>query len=285
MGKAHISFRQRGGSPAFVALLGFMATLAACQSPPAPNPLAASSRLGPLLESWERAKRQDGACEQRHPTDTPIVDCEKISLAIERLALEFPRNADVLLAAAATTFDRHRNEDALKTLDVLRNIQPIHPDAAVLRARIAIEEGNLRFAHRLLEEQRELTPDHSGLWELLSAVAYLQREYTTADDHLEIAERLGAPAWRIAYHRGLVAESTNRLAHAEAAYAACLGVAPDFAPARSRLRALAVRRPGRTHSDQMTREPSDPRTDEHQAPANHAPRHELAGGETNPIVR
>ncbi|MFK7895270.1 MAG: tetratricopeptide repeat protein [Myxococcota bacterium] len=241
------AFQPRSRKRALVVLLLCTTALAACQTPtrPAPNPHSARSRLGPLLESWERAKRQDGGCEQRRPQETPHVDCDKISLAIERLAVEFPRDADVLLAAAAATFDRHKNEDALKTLDVLRSIQPIHPDAAVLRARIAIDEGNLRFAHRLLEEQRELTPDHSGLWELLAAVAYLEEEYAQADRGLDIAARLGAPPWRIAYHRGLVAESTLRLKQAEAEYATCLRAEPDFAPARSRLRALAVRNPGR----------------------------------------
>ena len=227
-------------SAAAVGMLACAALLGACLSTPKPNPLAARTRLEPLLEAWNRAQIEDGGCEQRKATETPLTDCEALSRGIARLAVEFPRDPEVLLALAVIEFERGRKEDALKTLDVLRSLEPIHPEAAILRARIAIEEGNLRFARRLLEEQSELKPDHAGLWELLASVAYLEGEYGDADRSLEIASRLGAPAWRVAYHRGLVAEASGRLDRAARAYAACLEASPDFAPAQSRLRGLAV---------------------------------------------
>ncbi|MEM9175883.1 MAG: hypothetical protein AAGC67_11670 [Myxococcota bacterium] len=214
--------------------------VAACQSPPPPNPNAARSRLEPLLEAWDRARAEDGGCEQRRPTETPILDCEAVSQQIARLAVEFPRDPEILLAAATVRYEGGRKEDALKTLDVLRRLQPIHPEAAVLRGRIAIDEGNLRFARRILEEQRELSPDHAGLWEMLASVAYLEGEYAVANERLDVAARLGAPGWRVAYHRGLVAEASGRPDLASLAYADCLEANPEFAPARSRLRALAV---------------------------------------------
>jgi len=223
-----------------VGWLAIVVVAAACQSPPPPNPHAARSRLEPLLEAWDRARTEDGGCEQRRPTDTPLLDCEAVSQSISQLAVEFPRDPDVLLAAATVRFESGRKEEALKTLDVLRRLQPIHPEAAVLRGRIAIDEGNLRFARRLLEEQRELSPDHAGLWEMLASVAYLEGDYAEADERLDVAARLGAPGWRVAYHRGLVAEASGRPDRASRAYADCLEANPDFAPARSRLRALAV---------------------------------------------
>ena len=234
-----VSRRDRRFSSLALAL-ATVGLLAACQSPPPPNPHSARQRLEPLVEAWERARLEDGGCEQRKATETPLIDCEAVSRAILRLAVEFPRDPDVLLAAAVVDFDRGREQSALKTLDVLRRVEPIHPKAAVLRTRIAIDEGNLRFARRLLDEQRELTPDHAGLWEMLASIAYLQGEYAEADRNLVVALRLGAPAWRVAYHRGLVAEASGRLERAARAYADCLEAAPDFAPARSRLRALSV---------------------------------------------
>ena len=234
--------RSRQGSRLARLVLGAgVSILVACQSAAPPNPLAARSRLEALLEVWEEARREDGGCEQRRPTDTPLVDCDVITREIERLAIEFPRQPDVLLAASVVALERGRREDAAKTLDILRSVQPIHPDAAVLRARLAIREGNLRFARRLLDEQRSLTPDHSGLWELAASVAYLRGDYAAAMRDLDIAARLGAPGWRAAYHRGLVAEASGRLDLAAAEFAACLEAAPDFRSARSRLRALAVR--------------------------------------------
>jgi tetratricopeptide (TPR) repeat protein len=223
-----------------VALCLGVVMLGACQSPPRQNPMSARARLEPLLEAWESARSEGGGCEQRGAMETPIIDCEPISKEIIRLAIEFPHQPDVLLAAAVVAFEGGRQEDALKTLDVLRSHEPIHPKAAMLRTQIAIDEGNLRFAQRLLDEQRELTPDHPGLRELLASVAYLQGEYAQADRSLEIARQLGAPAWRVAYHRGLIAEASDRPERAAQAYAECLETAPDFAPARSRLRALVV---------------------------------------------
>ncbi|MGB0618684.1 MAG: tetratricopeptide repeat protein [Myxococcota bacterium] len=222
-----------------VCVLGILLVAPACQTP-LPNPNAPLTRLEPLLEEWDEARREDGGCEQRRPVDTPIIDCDAISHAISQLAVEFPRDPDVLLAAATVRFEKGRKEEALKTLDQLRRLEPIHPEAAILRGRIAIDEGNLRFARRMLEEQRELTPDHAGLWEMLGSVAYLEGEYGDADERLDVAARLGAPSWRVDYHRGLVAEASGRPERAARAYAACLDVNPDFAPARSRLRALAV---------------------------------------------
>ena len=103
----------------------------------------------------------------------------------------------------------------------------------MLRTQIAIDEGNLRFAQPLLDEQPELTADHPGPRELPASVAYLQGEYAQADRSLEIARQLGAPAWRVAYHRGLIAEASDRPEREAQAYAECLETAPDFAPARS----------------------------------------------------
>ena len=222
------------------ALISIILALVGCQTTPPPNPHSARQRLEPLLEAWDRAQRDGGGCEERRATDTPLIDCERISLEISRLAVEFPNHPDVLFASAAVDFERGKKEVALKTLDVLRSIEPIYPDSAVLRARVAIDSGNLRFARRLLEEQRVLSPDHAGLWELLAAVDYLQQAHAEANKKLTIAERLGAPAWRVAYHRGLTAEAMNQPQQAAHAYAACLRAAPDFAPAKSRLRAIAV---------------------------------------------
>ena len=225
----------------FAGLAG-LAALAGCQSTPPPNPASARARLEPLVEAWDRAQRHGGGCEERRAAETPILDCQRISLAISRLAIEFPRDPDVLLAHAVVEFGHGRRQEALNSLDVLRSVTPIHPEAAVLRARIAIDEGNLRFADRLLEEQRELAPDHPGLWEIRGAVRYLQGDHAEATRSLRVAQRLGAPSWRVDYHLGLVAEARSRPEEAASAYARCLDAAPDFAPATSRLRALAVAR-------------------------------------------
>jgi len=198
------------------------------------------SQLATLLDAWRSAHRDGATCEQSRADETPLVDCERLRKQIERLAVEFPNHPDVLLANAVVAFEAGRREEAEKDLDALRRIAPIQPEATLLRARIAISEGNLRLARRMLDEQIELTPDHSGLYELSSSVMYLETRYDDAGIELETASRLGAPAWRVAYHRGLILEATGRRAEAAGAYRVCVELEPDFAPARSRLRALAV---------------------------------------------
>ena len=220
-----------------VVLLG----LAGCATDDEPNPHGAEEQLEELVGAWRAVHENGGTCEQNKPEETPLIDCERIRQELTRLAIEFPNNSRVLLANAIVAFETGRPEEAQKELDAVLRLSPADPDAAVLRARIAISEGNLRFARRLLDQQIELTPDHTRLLELSATVHYLNQNYDDARRELRFARQLGAPAWRVAYHEGLIAEAQGDFEAAEKAYSDCLEGQPDFAPARSRLRALAVR--------------------------------------------
>lgn len=232
------SVRMRWGRRLLVLPLGLALLASACASTPEPNPHSPDVRLAALLDAWQQARRDDGGCQQRRPEETPLIDCERIRKQVERLAIEFPNHPDVLLANAVLAFESGKPDDAQKDLDVLRRLNPIQPKASVLRARIAIEDGNLRFAHRLLEEQMELAPADAGLRELAAVVHYLEGDEEAARRSLAHAERLGAPPWRVAYHRGLLAEAADRPVEAMRAYETCLALAPSFDAARARLRAL-----------------------------------------------
>jgi tetratricopeptide (TPR) repeat protein len=60
-------------------------------------------------------------------------------------------------------------------------------------------------------------------------------DYPAADGQLTAAARLGAPNWRVAFHRGLIAESRKDLYKAKALYEECLVENPGFQPAEARL--------------------------------------------------
>jgi hypothetical protein len=62
-----------------------------------------------------------------------------------------------------------------------------------------------------------------------------------AIDELSMAGALGAPAWRVAYHRGLIEEASGRLAQASRFYEEALQGNPGWPPAESRLKALRAR--------------------------------------------
>ena len=168
-------------------------------------------------------------------------ECDRLRREIERLAVVCSRHAPTLMANAVLTYDDGRRAEAQQLLDMIL-AQPTqgatHADAAALRARIAIEDGNLPYANRLLQQQIKLSPDHAGLHETHGALLYLEGQLANAENELAHALSLGAPPWRIAYHRGLIRETEGRLEEAIRYYVEALAGNPGWRPAQSRLTAL-----------------------------------------------
>ncbi len=202
----------------------------------------AAPRLERLLAQWEAVKASGQTCEDLPRAGQPERDCGRIQLGLRRLASEFPGSPDVLLANAVVSYDVGYPTRAQAYLDAALALRPGHPEAALLRSRIASEEGNLAFAQRLLRESIELSPDHAGLREAAASVAYLKGDLADARRELLAAERLGAPAWRVAYHRGLVAEADDDTTAAAAHYRRSLELRPDNDRARARLAGLSLPR-------------------------------------------
>jgi len=190
------------------------------------------SRLAKLMSKYQdcRAGRvpdgQDGQV---------LFDCDRVPTEIAHLLLEFPNHAPTLMANAVIAYDAHDPAQAEHYLDRVLAVEPIHPEAAILKSRISIEAGNLPSAKQLLEEQVHLTPDHAGLREAYSAALFLSGDLTAASHELDAAERLGAPPWRIAFNRGLIAEKAGDGRKAQQEYEMAVAANPDFKPAQSRL--------------------------------------------------
>jgi len=145
------------------------------------------------------------------------------------------------MANAVIAYDGHRPVQSQQFLDQILAQSRTYPDAAVLRAQIAIEDGNVPFARRLLEQQIKLAPDHAGLHETYGATLYLGGQLPEARRELTMAGALGAPRWRVAYHLGLVEEASGRPDEAGRYYSEALEANPGWAPAQSRLKALRVK--------------------------------------------
>jgi len=158
-----------------------------------------------LADVWRplEALREKGCVEAASGVGSS--DCDRLRREIERLAVVCPGHVPTLMANAVIAYeDEHRPAKAQQLLDLILAQAMKHADAAILRARIAAEEGNLPFAHRLLEQQLRLAPDHAGLHETYAATLYLERQFADATRELTTAAALGAPGWRVAYHRGLI---------------------------------------------------------------------------------
>lgn len=193
------------------------------------------AQLAQALRSLEAARAEGCDTAQRG------AECERHRRELARLTVVCPAHAPILLANAVLAYDEQRRTESQQLLDlILAQSRPV-PDAAVLRARIAIEEGNVPFARRLMEQQIRLVPDHAGLHETYASALYLEGRLPDAVTQLTMAGMLGAPRWRIAYHLGLIEEASGRTEAASTLYAEALQQNPGWAPAESRLKALRAR--------------------------------------------
>lgn len=203
----------------------FLVLVAGCSGTGVEGPDRPREDLEDLLSDVESA-REDGRRGEAAMRD------------VDRLVNRYPGDPDILFASAALSAERGDREIARHTLDEALRHRAYFPEAAVLRAELALRDGNVRYARRLLDEQIRGTPDHAALREARAAVFFLERDPIAAERELRRARDLGAPTWRVAYHLGLVAEDDGRTEEARALYQECLEAREDFAPARSRLRGL-----------------------------------------------
>jgi len=194
----------------------------------------AEARLRRSWEELQEARSAAGGCVDMHGVDR----CSVARTHIEQLSYECPNHVPGLMANAILAYDAKELIKAQQLLDQLFGIQPAHPEAAALRGRIALEEGNAPFALRFLSEQIRLTPDHAALRETYASALFVTGRWAESRTQLDMSERLGAPKWRIDYHRGLIEESTGDLAKAREYYQASLKEKPGWKAAESRLGGL-----------------------------------------------
>lgn len=156
----------------------------------------------------------------------------------ENLAFRHPDHAQTRVMNGILAYEFEDTARASQHLDHALRLDGSNPEAAALRARIALEEGNTAFALRILNEQVRLRPDHPGLREAQASAHFMANDYESARASLAAAEQLGAPEWRIAYNRGLIDEESGDTASAITNYQRALALAPGCNPARERLTAL-----------------------------------------------
>jgi tetratricopeptide (TPR) repeat protein len=196
------------------------------------------AQLAALMAPYEAARASGCGAGSTQPEGSA---CNRYEQEIARLGVICPAHAPTLMANAVIAYDGGRAGESQEFLDLILSQPRAFPDAAVLRARIAIEQGNVPFARRLLEQNIKLVPDHSGLHETYAAALYLDGALADSRSELTMAGALGAPRWRIAYHLGLLEEAAGRGDAASTLYAEALQGNPGWPPAESRLKALRAR--------------------------------------------
>ena len=203
-------------------------------------------RLADLLADYDRAGNS-GSCQCEGDRDADgysicgegghiVIDCDRVRNKLEALSFEYTRHVPALLANGMISFEERDHITAQRYFDRLFAVQPIHPEAAVMRSRLGLREGNIPAARKLITEHIRHVPDHAGLHEAYAEILFLDGLYDEAREQIGIAEQLGAPIWRMAFNRGLIAETEGDLNHAITMYTVALEIKPDMAQASARLK-------------------------------------------------
>ena len=195
----------------------------------------ATPRLKQAWKDLNEAIQSPGGCSQGNGTH-----CDLSRAQIERMSVDCPKNPDVVMANALLAFEARNLIGAQQLLDELLGMSVAYPEAASLRARIALQQGNSKFAIRFLEEQIQISGDDPGLREIYASALYLSGRYDEAQSQLMTAQRFGSPSWRIAFGQGLVEEAKGRFNEAASRYQDALKIKPGWKQAESHLRALEV---------------------------------------------
>lgn len=184
----------------------------------------------------QAARAEPNGCQGEN-----IGRCEQLRLRIDFIGQNCPSSQPAMLATAILAYDDRQIAKAQSMLDTLLSNFPPDPDAAALRARIAIEEGNIPYALRFLAEQIHLTGNHSGLHEVYASALYLSGDHAAAAVQMEQSLKLGTPVWRVEYALGLIAEAKQDFATARSHYETALKSRPEWALAQARVQALELR--------------------------------------------
>jgi tetratricopeptide (TPR) repeat protein len=197
---------------------------------------AANDRLNYILGLYKINQKDGNACQEMWKANNPITDCDRLLVELERLVAEFPHHQRVLMANAVLQYNNGRPDKAQYLLDNLLGQSGSHPEAAILRARISLEQGNHIRATQALEREIILAPFHPGLRSALAAVFYADGDYAKARGVMRSAiGETNLNPWRTAYHHGLLAEGEKDWQGACLLYRLALDQRPGYKPASARL--------------------------------------------------
>lgn len=200
-------------------------------------------RLDHILALFE-LNRVDGIeCNDMRVPERETGDCGRLLSELDRLMTEFPSHSRILMANAVYQYKAERKDRAQLALDQLLSQSRAQPDAAILRARIALEEGNTVFAQQLLMRQISLAPERVDLRSALASVHFASGQYQKARNLLNLVQGSSAARWEVSYHFGLIAEGEKDWSSACTHYQTALLEKSNYGPAMSRLVGLAEHLP------------------------------------------
>lgn len=172
----------------------------------------------------------------------PPVAQERLRFAVERLATRHPGHVRSQVAAGALVFAAGEPQRAQGYVDRALSLATANVEARCLRVRIAVADGSLDLARKLVDDGLELRPDAAALYESLAWLEQLEGHMDAALRALDAATALEAPEWRVTFHRGLIEELRGNYDAAEKHYRAAIDANEQCTEARQRLAGLVARR-------------------------------------------
>jgi Flp pilus assembly protein TadD len=103
-----------------------------------------------------------------------ISDCERLSNDLGALSMTYPQHQQIGFTAAIVYHQIGRDVDSQMVLDRLLSQQQPVSEVAILRSKLAMQEGNINLARTVLQRQVQLQPDHPELHATLAASYYLE---------------------------------------------------------------------------------------------------------------
>lgn len=233
--------RNRAGALAApLALLGAFGLAACAHAPHARHDSAdADARLAAALKEWDQAHSTGMNNGAVYDKEQVVVDSGAAKLHVEQISLEYPRHVPTLVMCAQLCYQTGEFEKAAAYADRALALQADNNFAGIIRAQAALADGNIPKAREVVRRQLALTPDSCYLHEVMAGIEFYSGDIEACEREVGLAERYGSDPWRIAYHRGLVAEKRGNEAEAKKQYEKSAQLCPTSEFARSRMNGIA----------------------------------------------
>ena len=190
--------------------------------------------------SWGPEAQKAKRCEQSGQANYPILYCKLIMRKLESARMTAP-NLQAMSRSLLSIYNAMQLSEKSRALaDQLISMDSTAHEVYVIRAEIALKDGDERLAKQVLQKAEYLVDELGPIYETFAAVDYYNGNYKSAEKQLTKAFKLGSDQWRISYHQGVIAEAKNRWQEACSAYQDSLMSEPMYRPSQKRLRRLQL---------------------------------------------
>lgn len=196
----------------------------------------ANNELASIMARYNVSTEGPMNCAERFGSQ---IDCMTLLDDLEQLMRSVPGNSKVMTITGLLQYKLGRTLESQYTLDQVLALPQPAPEAAILRARLALQHGNFALVKRMIENQIGMLPSYGPFYEMLALNYYLQGQYPEALAQLD-KNRLFSDSWMTDYHYGLIHQAMENTVTACEAFERALAVNSGHTASKSRLAQLKL---------------------------------------------